>query len=260
MFIVSSYAMAVTLCIITMLCWGSWGNTQKLASREWKFQLFYWDYGFGVLLWALILAITLGSIGDVGRSFWQDLRQWNAGGEIGAAFQHNVMWAFIGGVVFNLSNLLLVIAIDIAGLAVAFPIGVGLALVLGVAQTYYFRPEGSPTLLAVGVALVMIAIIVNAVAYKKLQSNKGTKENSSTLGIVISVIAGILMGLGFFGLVSKGIVPNFVNPEAGKMTPYTALVVFSLGLVLSNLIWRLLWKTKRKKAKGKKLLFPYLHM
>lgn len=37
---VDSYAVAVVLCIMTMLCWGSWANTQKLASKEWRFQLF----------------------------------------------------------------------------------------------------------------------------------------------------------------------------------------------------------------------------
>lgn len=236
MVIINSYFVAVLMCIVTMLCWGSWGNTQKLASREWKFQLFYWDYGFGILLWALLLAFSMGSFGDAGRSFLADCAQWNADGEVGKIFRNNVLWAFIGGVVFNLSNLLLVIAIDIAGLAVAFPIGVGLALVFGVATTYYFRPEGDPALLTIGVALVVIAIVVNALAYKKLQSSKSSGA-SSTLGIVISVIGGILMGCGFFSLVTKGMIKNFTIPEAGFMTPYTALVVFSIGLVVSNFLW-----------------------
>lgn len=239
MTVINSYYVAVLMCVITMLCWGSWANTQKLASKEWKFQLFYWDYGFGVLLWALVLAFTFGSIGEAGRSFLTDLSQLNAKGNIGFLFRSNVLWAFIGGVVFNFSNLLLVIAIDIAGLAVAFPIGVGLALVLGVVSTYYFRPEGDPMLLGAGVALVLVAIILNAIAYKKLQ---GTKKsgNTSALGITISVIAGVLMGCGFFALVAKGMAKNFHQPEPGMMTPYTALVVFSFGLVLSNFLWNTL--------------------
>lgn len=117
MFIVESYPLAVAMCIITMLCWGSWANTQKLASKEWRFQLFYWDYAIGVMLLALVLAFTMGSVGSGGRSFLADLRQADA------------KWlgsAFLGGVIFNLSNILLVAAIDIAGLAVAFPVGVGL--------------------------------------------------------------------------------------------------------------------------------------
>src|SRR5271167_3676132 len=148
MFIVESYSVAVVMCLITMLCWCSWANTQKLASKEWRFQLFYWDYAIGVFLLSLALAFTLGSSGSGGRGFLEDLRQ------------ADPKWlgsAFIGGVIFNLSNILLVAAIDIAGMAVAFPVGVGLALVLGVMTTYAAKPEGNVPMLALGVACVMIA-------------------------------------------------------------------------------------------------------
>jgi len=137
MLIVESYALAVALSVVTMLCWGSWANTQKLASREWRFQLFYWDYAIGVLLLALLLAFTAGSTGDVGRGFLADLAQ---------AESRSLGLAFLGGVVFNLSNILLVAAIDIAGMAVAFPIGVGLALALGVITNYLATPVGNPVL------------------------------------------------------------------------------------------------------------------
>jgi glucose uptake protein len=231
MFFVESYGVAVFFCVVTMLCWGSWGNTQKLASSDkWKYQLFYWDYGIGILLSALLIAFTLGSFGTEGRGFLADIRQAGLG---------HLGLAFLGGVLFNLANILLVIAIDLAGLAVAFPIGIGLALVLGVVQTYWFNPKGDPVLLFAGVALVALAIILNAVAYKSLVASKkgGSQAGGSGLGIAISVIAGALMGAGFFGLVSKGMVKNFGNPEAGLMTPYTALVVFALGLFLSNFLW-----------------------
>jgi len=239
MVVIHSYLIAVIMCVVTMLCWGSWGNTQKLASRQWNFQLFYWDYGFGVLICALVLAFTMGSIGEEGRSFLKDLAQFNSPDTaVAVGFKHNALIAFIGGVLFNLSNLLLVIATDIAGLAVAFPIGVGLALVLGVATTYCLRPEGNPGLLAVGVTLIVIAIIVNAIAYyKKQQAGDKKQQASGKGGILISVIAGVLMGCGFFALVARGMVKDFVNPEAGMMTPYTALVIFSLGLVISNFLW-----------------------
>src|SRR5262245_47646640 len=119
---IDSYSLAVLMCIITMICWGSWANTQKLASKEWRFQLFYWDYCLGVLLLTLIFAFTLGSTGEHGRSFMADLRQ-ASGTAIGSAL--------LGGVIFNVANILLVAAIDIAGMAVAFPICIGLGLVLG---------------------------------------------------------------------------------------------------------------------------------
>ena len=137
MTVVESYAAAVVMCVITMFCWGSWANTQKLASKEWRFELFYWDYAIGVLLFALVLAFTLGSTGTAGRSFLADMAQAERG---------NLISAFVGGVVFNLSNILLVAAIDIAGMAVAFPIGVGLALVLGVITNYLASPVGNAML------------------------------------------------------------------------------------------------------------------
>ncbi len=152
MIIVESYPVAVAMCLITMLCWGSWANTQKLATKEWRFQLFYWDYAIGVLLLALLLAFTMGSTGSGGRGFLADLQQADS------------KWlgsAFLGGVIFNLSNILLVAAIDIAGLAVAFPVGVGLALVLGVITTYLATRQGNVPMLALGVAGVMIAIILD---------------------------------------------------------------------------------------------------
>src|SRR5512140_1344375 len=143
MIVVQSYPVAVAMCVITMLCWGSWANTQKLATKEWRFQRFYWDYAIGVFLLALILAFTLGSSGSGGRGFMADLQQ---------ADTQWLMSAFVGGVIFNLSNILLVAAIDIAGLAVAFPVGVGLALVLGVITTYVAKPTGDVLMLSLGVA------------------------------------------------------------------------------------------------------------
>ena len=131
MVIVESYAVAVALCVVTMLCWGSWANTQKLASKEWKFQLFYWDYVIGILLLTLALAFTMGSIGSAGRGFLADVRQ--------ADIQH-IQNAVLGGIIFNFANILLVVAIDIAGMSVAFPVGIGLALALGVIDNYRVAP------------------------------------------------------------------------------------------------------------------------
>jgi len=227
MFIVQSYPLAVLLCVVTMLCWGSWANTQKLAGKSWPFQLFYWDYAIGVLLLSLILAFTLGSHGTGGRGFIEDLHQADTG------------WlrsAFIGGVIFNLSNILLVAAIDIAGLAVAFPVGVGLALVLGVITTYLSAPSGNVPMIAAGVAAIMVAIILDALAYKRLSSGSAKTPNK---GIVLSVAAGVLMGF-FYKYVAQAmgsIDPVSSTLEAGKLSPYTAIVLFSAGLLVSNFLW-----------------------
>ncbi len=234
MLIVQSYALAVTMCVVTMLCWGSWANTQKLASKEWRFQLFYWDYAIGVLLLALVLAFTLGSTGSGGRPFLADLRQ-AEGKWLGSAF--------LGGVIFNLSNILLVAAIDIAGLAVAFPVGVGLALVLGVITTYLttyqVNPTGNVPMLALGVGSIVIAILLDALAYRRLA---GSGRKAPVKGIVISVAAGLLMGW-FYSFVAQSmgkIEPSSQVLEAGKLSPYTAIVAFSFGLLISNFLWNTL--------------------
>jgi glucose uptake protein len=207
-----------------MFCWGSWANTQKLASKEWRFELFYWDYAIGVLLLALILAFTLGSTGTAGRSFLDDLAQADSG----------ALWsAFIGGVVFNLSNILLVAAIDIAGMSVAFPIGVGLALVLGVVTNYMAAPVGNPLLLFLGVGFVVAAIILSAMAYSRLPQQG---QRTIGKGIMLSVVAGLLMGF-FYRFVAASMSTDFINLEPGKLSPYTAIVMFSVGLLASNLLW-----------------------
>src|SRR5512136_1226329 len=129
MFIPQSYSLAVVLCIVTMLCWGSWGNTQKLAGKSWRFELFYWDYVIGIVIFSLLLGFTLGSTGDSGRGFIADMR---------LAETKNILNSVLGGVIFNASNILLVAAMAIAGMAVAFPVGVGIALALGVIINYVF--------------------------------------------------------------------------------------------------------------------------
>ena len=224
MLIVDSYVIAVIMCFITMLCWGSWANTQKLASQEWPFQLFYWDYAIGVLILVLGLALTIGSIGEYGREFIEDLNQ--ASGKM-------LLSAFLGGVIFNFGNILLVAAIDIAGMAVAFPVGIGIALAQGVFVNYLAKPEGNPLILFIGVTLVLIAIIVDAIAYKRLQTG-GTEGIAK--GLILSIVAGISLGF-FYRFVADSMVTNYYTPEVGLLTPYTALVVFSLGLFISNFVF-----------------------
>src|SRR4051812_35294976 len=168
MFIVQDYGTAILFCFITMLCWGSWANTQKLAGKTWRFELFYWDYVIGILLFSIISAFTLGSMGDKGRSFLDDLQQADAG---------NVASALVGGVIFNAANILFSAAIAIAGMAVAFPIAIGLALVLGVIVNYAGAQKGDPMFLFTGVILVAVAIVINALAYRR--ANTSNKKVSS---------------------------------------------------------------------------------
>jgi glucose uptake protein len=224
MFILENYSTAVIFCVITMLCWGSWANTQKLSAGTWRFELFYWDYVIGILLLALLFAFTLGSIGTHGRGFIADVSQASAG---------NLFSAVLGGIIFNAANILLVAAIAIAGMSVAFPVGIGIALVLGVVVNYIDLPQGNAMFLFSGVALIAVAIILNAMAYKKMSVGSASP---STRGLVLSVTAGVLMGF-FYRFVAKAMFTDFTVPEAGKISPYSAMVFFAIGILGSNFLF-----------------------
>ena len=227
MFIVNNYLLAVVLCFVTMLCWGSWANTQKLAGKTWRYELFYWDYVIGILLFSIFLGLTLGSTGDAGRSFIPDLKQITAG---------NYMSALIGGAVFNLGNILLSAAVSLSGMTVAFPLGVGIALVLGVIINYFGAPKGDPSVLFLGVALVVIAIILNAVASGKVQRS-GAHNNSNSKGVWIAIVAGVLMSF-FYRFVAAAMdLNNFESPTPGMATPYSAFFIFAVGIFLSNIVF-----------------------
>ena len=231
MFIIESYTTAILFCVITMLCWGSWANTQKLASGNWRFELFYWDYVIGILLVSLLFAFTLGSSGSGGRSFLADVAQ---------ADSASIFSALLGGIIFNAANILLVAAISIAGMAVAFPVGIGLALVIGVVVNYIDSPYGNAPLIFGGVALIVVAILLNANAYRKMKSDSA---GTSSKGLLLSIVAGVLMGF-FYKYVAAAMFPDFDVPVAGKLSPYTAVVFFSAGILLSNFLFNTLLMRK----------------
>lgn len=229
MFIVNSYALAVIFCFVTMLCWGSWGNTQKLASKSWRYELFYWDYVIGMLVFALLIAFTMGSLGSEGRHFTEDIAQ---------ADLKNVGSILLGGVIFNASNILLSASTSIAGLAVAFPLGVGLSLVLGTVVNYIGAPKGDPLWLFLGVALIVVAVVCNGVASSKV--SRSDENGNARKGILLAVAAGILMAF-FYRFVAAAMdLDNFAAPAPGKVTPYTAIVIFSIGVLASNFLFNTL--------------------
>lgn len=237
MFIVQNYSLAILFCVVTMLCWGSWGNTQKLASKTWRYEFFYWDYVTGVLLFSILSAFTLGSFGSEGQPFLANLSQASAS---------NLGSAFLGGIIFNAANILLSAAIAICGMSVAFPVGIGLALVLGVLVNYFGAEKGEPVYIFTGVALIAIAIVLNGLAYKK--ALVGTKRLSAK-GIFISVTAGVIMAFFYRFVAASMDLENFASPAPGKLTPYTAVFIFSLGVFISNFLFNTI--AMKKPVEGK---------
>lgn len=207
-----AYAVALLFMLGSMLCWGSWANTMKLTPG-WPFQLFYWDYVVGILVAALLWGLTLGSLGGGSLSFVSNIH---------SADTRHIIFALLGGAVFNIANLLLVAAIEIAGLAVAFPVGIGLALVVGVLLNFLLKPSGHPGFLFGGVLLVVVAIVVDALAYRRREI---TQKVLSARGIQISIGCGILMG-SFYPLVTKA------TTGQNALGPYAVALFFAIGTAL----------------------------
>jgi glucose uptake protein len=226
MFIVSRSSIAILCCIITMVGWGSWANTQKLAGKErWPFELYYWDYAFGVAILGIMFCFTLGNFGSAGISAVANLHSLSTG---------PVLRALASGALFNLANILLVIAIDAAGMSLAFPVGVGLALVIGTVASYYQLPKGNPWLLSGGVLLIILAMVLSALSNRRVGKERLTRTGR---GLIFAIAAGCLMGF-FYPQLMLSISPKFNTApiQPGYLTPYTALLLFGLGLLASNVI------------------------
>jgi glucose uptake protein len=215
MYLPHSYEIALLFMVGSMLCWGSWANAMKLCPG-YRFQLFYWDYLVGLLAGVILLGLTLGSLGPVGTPFLADLLHTPHGA---------IAYAVAGGVDFNIANLLLVAAIEVAGMAVAFPVGIGLALVIGALSSYLIAPQGNPLLLFGGIFLVVVAIVCDSLAYREREIGR---RKGNARGIVLSLLAGLLMGT-FYPLVSKAM----TGPAAPG--PYATSFFFVIGTILCAL-------------------------
>ena len=233
MFIVSSYNLALVMCVITMICWGSHANMLKMQSNGYAYSYYYWDQAIGYFVLPLILALTMGSIGSSGQPFLENLQQ---------ASLSSWLWAIGAAFVFNLANIIFVASVDIAGMAVAFPVGMGFSLALGVLLNYIAKPQGNLLLLVLGVASVMLAIILNARAYAKLNSSSGDDKSMVGKGLKLAIIGGFLMSLFYYLLQNS--MPEVLNAESlssiagtGKFSPYSAVVVFAFASFLSNFIY-----------------------
>jgi glucose uptake protein len=221
MYIPENYEAALLLMILSMLCWGSWANTLKLCPR-FRFQLFYWDYSLGVLVGAVALGVTAGSTGHAGQAFLANLIDM----PLRAA-----LLAIAGGVIFNVANLLLVAAIEVAGLAVAFPVGIGLALIVGAVSSYLVHPAANPLMLFGGVALVTVAIVLDAAAYRRRDPDAPA---TTMRGIVLSLVAGLLMG-SFYPLVARAMAYPPGPRDVSGPGPYAVALFFAIGVVVSTI-------------------------
>ena len=224
MFTPQSLSIALLMMITSAICWGSWANTFK-GVKNYRFELFYWDYAVGIFLISVVLAFTMGSTGHDASSFLNNVH---------SADTSNIVSTLIGGAIFNLANLLLVAAIDMAGLAIAFPVSIGIALVVGVISSYVLQPRGNAALLAAGVACAVIAVVLDGKAYGTLAS---TGRNVSSKSIITCIVSGVLMGL-WAPFVAHAMT------KGNTLGPYSIAVFLTLGALLSCLIWNVYFMKK----------------
>ena len=229
MILIQNYSLAIFFTVLAMICWGSWANTQKIAAKTWRFELFYWDLIVGIAIMSLIAAFTVGSLGVQGRTFLEDLA---------TADFSSIGFAMLGGILWNIGNILLVAAISVAGLAIAFPIGGGIAWILGIIINYILillsgqEASEKPVTLWIGVVIIITAIVLSGKIYHIVAKEK---KQASLKGVVLSVLAGLFIAF-FYGFVVKSLDASFVAGGTGKLTPYTGIVFFTLGVIISTLI------------------------
>ena len=224
MFTPHSLGIALIMMITSAICWGSWANTYK-GVKNYRFELFYWDYAVGIFLISLVLAFTIGNTSNDANSFLHNVH---------SADGANISSTMLGGAIFNLANLLLVAAIDMAGLAVAFPVSIGIALVVGVVSSYILQPKGNSGLLAAGVLCAVIAVIMDGKAYGSLVS---AGRSVSRKSIVTCVVSGVLMGL-WAPFVAHAMT------QGNTLGPYSIAVFLTLGALLSCFIWNIYFMKK----------------
>jgi glucose uptake protein len=213
MFVPTTFHIALLMTILSTICWGSFANTFKLT-RNYRFDLYYWDYGLGIFLISLLLAFTMGSHAGGPTAFLANLH---------SADNSNLFYAALGGFIFNIANVLLVAGIEIVGLAIAFPISIGIALVEGVVLSYLLQPRGNPILLALGVFMAVIAVILVGKAYGALPS---AADKVSRRGVIVCIISGFLMGI-FAPFVARAM--THATPSGTTLTPYTTAVCLTFG-------------------------------
>jgi glucose uptake protein len=212
MFVPHAFALALFMTVLSTVCWGSFANTYKLT-KNYRFEIYYWDYAFGIFLISVILAFTLGSMYGGSTGFLANYH---------SASLQNLFYAMVAGFLFNIANFLLIAGIEMVGLAIAFPTSIGIALVEGVVLSYAIQPQGRTGLLALGVASAVLAVILIGKAYG---AKGGASRPASGKGVVVCIVSGLLMGT-FAPFVTRAMT------SAQPLTPYSVAVFFTLGSLI----------------------------
>ena len=234
MILPSSYGVLLTILILGMFAWGAWANTLKATAGKWRFELYCFDFAIGLLLAAVVVALTWGNLGFDGFSFRDDLQ---------LAGKRQDLFAFVAGCVFNLGNMLLLGGLSLVGMSVAFPVALGFALVVGVCWNFALSPGGNPALLFTGAAAALGGVVAAILAYrvyaaKQLQpvtqtgKAKSRKNTISSKGVALALAGGLFLG-SFSPLIL------LARSDENGLGPYSSGFIFAVGVFFSTFVYNL---------------------
>ncbi len=233
MILPQNYAAVMFLMVFSLLCLGSWAAVMK-TNAKWRFEVFYLDFAFGLMLAAVIYAFTFGNLGYDGFNFIDDLQH---------AGKRQWMYVFGAGIIFNMGNMLLMGAVSVAGLATAFPMGMGVALIIGALVSVAGKAGTNLPVTGLACLLLLLAVGLSAACYRILSGaqlqalaragiSKSTRRPNPVKGIVIAVVAGVLLG-SFTPLVEKARVGDL------GLGPYAVAAIFAFAVFFSTFVFNI---------------------
>eukprot|EP00971_Amphidinium_carterae_P039951 784467-Amphidinium_carterae.1 len=149
---------ALLAAVVSLVAWGSWTNFLVATKGRIRFECYYLDYSLAALVTSATCAATLGM--TPGDGALGSLQTWPD--DFSGIAPLKYLAALFAGVLFNASNIMLCKGIAMVGLALAFPLCIGTAMVEGVTLTYLVDPSGDPWLLFSGVFVALCAVCTAA--------------------------------------------------------------------------------------------------
>lgn len=239
MILPASPAATLALLLISLICWGTWANTLKLAAK-WRFELYFYDFALGFVLFAVVAAFTAGTLASSELSFQENFL---------VASYRNVAYVLVAGAIFNIGNMLLTATVSLAGMALAFSVTCGVALTVATVRALIFDSLGGTLVALTGTALLLASAALAAFAYGQflksranavkqaaLQANPSAKlgkrpagSAGATLPVTLAAIAGLALGL-FQPLLDLG------RGGDNAVAPYGLTLLFAASILGSTLL------------------------
>ena len=239
MLLPASPAATLALVLISLICWGIWANTLKMAGK-WRFELYICDFALGFALLAVVAAFTAGTLSSSELTFQENFL---------VASYRNIAYVLLAGAIFNAGNMLLTATVSMAGMALAFSITCGVALTVAAIRSLIFDSPGGMLVVLAGAALLLAAVVLAAYAYSQLLRARaeGVKHAAlqadpraklgkrpprvpgAALPVTLAAIGGLALGL-FHPLLDLG------RAGDNAVAPYGLTLLFAASILGSTVL------------------------